>query len=82
LPKDTLAICTRSEVHPDGKATACAAFLRRTAAFFTGIGIDRIERVLTDNAFSYRRGRAWRQDDRRGGNGPGGWFPWPIRCVT
>lgn len=37
-----------SEIHADGKAATCAAFPRRTAAFFAVSGIDRIERVLTD----------------------------------
>jgi transposase InsO family protein len=50
-----------SEIHPDEKATTCAAFLRRAAAFFTTCGIDRIERVLTDNAWPYRKSFAWRQ---------------------
>ncbi|MFG2746019.1 integrase core domain-containing protein, partial [Streptomyces chartreusis] len=31
------------------------------AAFFTEHGIDRIERVLTDNAWPYRKSFAWRQ---------------------
>ncbi|MFG3551815.1 IS481 family transposase [Streptomyces sp. NPDC047725] len=50
-----------SEVHPDEKATTCAAFLTRAAAFFATCGIDRIERVLTDNAWPYRKSFAWRQ---------------------
>ncbi|MEU1729266.1 IS481 family transposase [Nonomuraea sp. NPDC005692] len=50
-----------SEVHPDEKAATCAAFLRRAAAHFAGLGITRIERVLTDNAWSYRKATAWRQ---------------------
>jgi transposase InsO family protein len=50
-----------SEVHADGKAATCAAFLRRAAAFFAAAGIDRIERVLTDNAWPYRKSFAWRQ---------------------
>jgi transposase InsO family protein len=50
-----------SEIHPDEKASTCAAFLRRAAAFFTAAGIDRIERVLTDNAWPYRKSFAWRQ---------------------
>jgi transposase InsO family protein len=49
-----------SEVHTDEKAATCAAFLRRAAAFFTGHGIDRIERVLTDNALAYRKSFAWK----------------------
>ncbi|MGW1988473.1 IS481 family transposase [Streptomyces collinus] len=50
-----------SEIHPDEKATTCAAFLTRAATFFTAAGIDRIERVLTDNAWPYRKSFAWRQ---------------------
>ncbi|WP_204061792.1 IS481 family transposase, partial [Microbispora corallina] len=49
-----------SEVHPDEKADTCAAFLRRAAAFFATLGIPTIERVLTDNAWSYRKATAWR----------------------
>jgi len=30
------------------------------ATFFTAHGIS-IQRVMTDNAFAYRRGRAWHQ---------------------
>ncbi|MFD0654861.1 IS481 family transposase [Streptomyces malaysiensis subsp. malaysiensis] len=50
-----------SEVHSDEKATTCAAFLQRAAAFFATYGILRIERVLTDNAWPYRKSLAWRQ---------------------
>ncbi|MEU6815524.1 IS481 family transposase [Streptomyces sp. NPDC046860] len=50
-----------SEVHGDEKAATCAAFLRRAAAFFTAHGIDRVERVLTDNAWPYRKSFAWQQ---------------------
>ncbi|MFD5000042.1 IS481 family transposase [Streptomyces buecherae] len=53
-----------SEIHPDEKAATCATcagFLHRAAAFFTAHGIDRIERVLTDNAWPYRKSHAWRQ---------------------
>lgn len=49
-----------SEVHGDEKAATCAAFLDRAAAFFTTMGIHRIERVLTDNAWPYRKSFAWR----------------------
>ncbi|MFG3322447.1 IS481 family transposase [Streptomyces sp. NPDC048171] len=49
-----------SEIHGDEKAATCADFLRRAAAFFTAHGIDRIERVLTDNAWPYRKSFAWR----------------------
>ena len=48
-----------AEIHPDETATTCAAFLRSAAAWFTTMGIDRIERVMTDNAMAYRRSRAW-----------------------
>ncbi|MFE3858606.1 IS481 family transposase [Streptomyces griseorubiginosus] len=50
-----------SEIHPDEKADTCAAFLRRAATFFAQHGITRIERVLTDNAWPYRKSFAWRQ---------------------
>ncbi|MFD5971507.1 IS481 family transposase, partial [Streptomyces sp. NPDC060311] len=50
-----------SEIHDDEKAATCAAFLRRAAAFFLTHGIDRIERVLTDNAWPYRKSFAWQQ---------------------
>jgi transposase InsO family protein len=43
-----------SEILPDEKGTTCAAFLSRAAAYFAGHGIDRIERVMTDNAWAYR----------------------------
>ncbi|WP_338703039.1 IS481 family transposase [Streptomyces sp. Q6] len=49
-----------SEIHPDEKAATCAAFLTRAAAFFAEMGITRIERVLTDNAWAYRKGLAWK----------------------
>ena len=49
-----------AEIHPDEKALTCAGFLHRAAAFFTAHGIDRIERVMTDNALAYRRSTAWR----------------------
>ncbi|MET7349010.1 IS481 family transposase [Streptomyces mirabilis] len=50
-----------SEVHADEKAVTCAGFLRRAAAFFHAAGIDRIERILTDNAWPYRKSFAWQQ---------------------
>jgi transposase InsO family protein len=43
-----------SEILPDEKGTTCAAFLARAAAYFADHGIDRIERVMTDNAWAYR----------------------------
>jgi transposase InsO family protein len=50
-----------AEIHPDEKGDTCAGFLRRAAAWFGAHGIARIERVMTDNAFAYRRSTAWRQ---------------------
>ncbi|MFI9648833.1 IS481 family transposase [Streptomyces sp. NPDC052040] len=47
-----------SEIHGDEKAATCAGFLTR-AAVFRSQGITRIERVLTDNAWAYRKGLAW-----------------------
>ena len=49
-----------AEIHPDERGVTCAGFLRRAAAWFTTVGIERIERVLTDNAMAYRRSTAWR----------------------
>jgi transposase InsO family protein len=46
-----------SEILPDEKGPTCAAFLTRAAAYFAEHGIDRIERVITDNHLSYRRSR-------------------------
>lgn len=48
-----------SEIHDDEKADTCAGFLTRAAAYFTAHGIPTIERVMTDNAFAYRHGRAF-----------------------
>lgn len=43
-----------SEILPDEKGPTCAAFLERAAAYFAAQGIPTIERMLTDNAWSYR----------------------------
>ena len=43
------------EILPDEKGATCAGFLRRAAAVFAAAGIPRIERVMTDNHFSYTR---------------------------
>jgi len=48
-----------AEIHPDERTGTCAEFLRRAAAHFAALGIPTIERVMTDNAMAYRRGRAW-----------------------
>jgi transposase InsO family protein len=44
-----------SEILPDEKGPTCAGFLRRAADYFAEYGIARIERVMTDNHFSYKR---------------------------
>lgn len=49
-----------AEIHPTEKGETCAAFLRRAAAWFAAHGIERIERVMTDNAWAYRHSAAWR----------------------
>jgi transposase InsO family protein len=49
-----------AEIHRDELAETCAGFLRRAAAWFAEHGIERIDRVMTDNALSYRRSSAWR----------------------
>jgi len=43
-----------SEIHPDERGVTCAGFLARAAAFFAGHGIERVEAVMSDNAFCYR----------------------------
>jgi transposase InsO family protein len=48
-----------AEIHPDEKADTCAGFLRRAATWFAEHAIT-IERVMTDNALTYRRSHAWR----------------------
>jgi transposase InsO family protein len=42
------------EVHPDERSGTAAAFLVRAGAFFASHGVT-IQRVMTDNAWSYRR---------------------------
>ncbi len=48
-----------SEVLADEKGATCAAFLARAAAYFAAHGIDRIERVMTDNAWAYKYSLRW-----------------------
>jgi len=45
-----------SEIHPDERAGTVAGFYERATAYFADHGIRRIERLMTDNAFSYRHG--------------------------
>jgi transposase InsO family protein len=44
-----------SEILPDEKGPTCGGFIARAAAYFAGHGITSIERVITDNHFSYRK---------------------------
>jgi len=48
-----------AEVLPDEKGTTCAEFLYRAARWFHDVHGVTIERVLTDNAKSYRLSRDW-----------------------
>jgi transposase InsO family protein len=43
-----------SEILPDEKGPTCAAFLLRAASDFATHGIEQIERLITDNHWSYR----------------------------
>jgi transposase InsO family protein len=47
-----------AEVLPDERTGTCAGFLHRATAWFAARGVT-IRRVLTDNAKSYRIGKAW-----------------------
>jgi len=49
-----------AEIHADERAATCAAFLERALAFFRAQGIE-AKRVMTDNAFAYVHGRAFRE---------------------
>ncbi|MET4077031.1 IS481 family transposase [Janibacter sp. UYMM211] len=44
-----------SEILPDEKGPTCAAFILRAAENFATHGITAIERVITDNHYSYRK---------------------------
>ena len=44
-----------SEILADEKGETAAGFILRAAAYFAGFGITRIERVMTDNHWSYRK---------------------------
>jgi transposase InsO family protein len=49
------------EVHPDERSATTASFLHRAGAFFASRGVI-VERVMTDNAFSYRHSAAFRAE--------------------
>lgn len=51
-----------SEIPSDERTPTCAAFLGRAARFFFEHGITHIERVMTDNALSYRLSAAFADD--------------------
>ncbi len=50
-----------SEILTDERADTCAGFVERALEFFASNGIDRVERLITDNAWSYRNGARLRQ---------------------
>jgi transposase InsO family protein len=53
--------CTRlaySEILPDEQGPTCAAFLLRAAEYFASKGITQIERVITDNHWTYTHSKA------------------------
>ena len=47
-----------SEILPDERGDTCGAFLARAASYFAAHGISRIERVMTDNHYSYKLSNA------------------------
>jgi transposase InsO family protein len=47
-----------AEIHDDERADTCAEFFAHAVDYFAAHGIDHIERVMTDNAWSYRHGNA------------------------
>jgi transposase InsO family protein len=49
-----------AEIHADEKADTCAGFLRRATVALGELGVEHVERVMTDNALAYRRSAAWR----------------------
>ena len=50
-----------SEILDDERADTCAAFVSRALDYFAAHGITRVERLMTDNAWSYRHGRRLRE---------------------
>ena len=46
-----------SEIHTDEQGDTCAGFIARAGEFFAGLGIS-IERVMTDNHWSYTKSNA------------------------
>jgi transposase InsO family protein len=50
-----------AEIHDDEKGAAAAGVLERAAAFFAENGIAKIERVISDNAFAYRKSTKFKE---------------------
>ena len=46
------------KILPDEKGPSCAGFLERAAGYFAAHGIARIQRLMTDNHFSYKNAAA------------------------
>jgi transposase InsO family protein len=55
-----------SELHPDEKAATVTSFVERGLAFYAAHGIE-AKRLMSDNAFAYRRNRALAELLRRNG---------------
>ena len=49
-----------AEIHDDEKGATAAGVLLRAAEYFARVGIPRIERVISDNAFAYRNSTAFK----------------------
>jgi transposase InsO family protein len=49
-----------SEILDNERADTCAGFFARALGYFAAHGIDQVERLMTDNAWSYRHGRLLR----------------------
>jgi transposase InsO family protein len=49
-----------AEIQPDEKGSTAAEVLERAAAYFAENGIPKIERVISDNAFAYRKSTAFK----------------------
>jgi len=49
-----------AEIHSDQRATTAVGFLERALAFYAAHGIS-VRRVMTDNAWAYTKGRAFRE---------------------
>ena len=47
-----------SEIHPDERGATAAGFLTRATTYFAVHGITRIERVMTDNHWTYKNSHA------------------------